>query len=140
MSEKDIEGFKNACRNYFETMRLEDLRIYGRAIQLRNPTAKKKEALMEEIIKALCGEITPKRNGKRGAPTKTDHVDQSIFNTIERFKQEYLKENVPHKEEQATLAFTDKTEEKTGAVQFVVEVSRLNRRQKQLFLQFLESL
>ena len=47
-----------------------------------------KEALIKEIIQAICGEIVPQRS-KRGAPIKNSYVEPQIIEEVEKLKKEY---------------------------------------------------
>ena len=132
MDGKDVEGFKSACREYFKKTNINTLRSYGRTLQLRTPSIMKKEPLIEEIIGVLCGEITPQRNGKRGAPSRGECVSQKLLDDILFLKDKYLGE-----------AFVDeKDEESLGdlSMKCTVNFTRLSKEQKQRFLSFLHSL
>ena len=53
----DKKLFKGKCEQYLFRQSIMDLRAYGRYLNLLAPTALKKEALIKEIIQAICGEI-----------------------------------------------------------------------------------
>ena len=138
MAEKDVEAFKNACKEYFHTVNLNVLRAYGRALQLRKPTAMRKKELSEEIISVLCGETVPQRNGKKGAPIKVEYGLQEIFDKIDGFKKRYAIEEMEQERVSPSL---------DGQEGLVMQCSGLPRptlsaecAQKQLFLAFLSSL
>lgn len=87
--EENLKEFKNICKLYLSTLGISDLRAYGRYLQLRDPTAKNKSDLIEDIIGVLCGEITPERTNK-GAPIKNKHFNPTILEEIERLSAQYL--------------------------------------------------
>ena len=143
MEEKDVSGFKLACKNYFFSLDLNSLRTYGRALQLKSPTAMKKADLIEEIIKALCGESRPQRN-KKGAPIKNDYLDKRILESVARLQKEYLyKEEMERAGENQEIKPAFAQSMKEGGLeplQFTVRFSHLNEKQKNLFIAFLNSL
>ena len=132
MEYKDVEGFKTACREYLKNVNLNILRSYGRMLQLRKPTAMRKEKLTERIIGVLCGEIIEQRNGKRGAPIRGESVTQDMLKDIELMKTRYL---CGDKE-----INSDKEKTKPIIIQCTVQVSGLSEKQKNLFVSFLESI
>ena len=148
MKEKDVSGFKLACKNYLITLDLNSLRTYGRALQIRTPTMMRKADLIEEIIKVLCGENSPQRNN-RGAPVKSAYLDESIFETVERIQKKYFEKETDGEtatnavEEQETIPpvrVEPVSESRLEPLQFTVRFSLLNEEQKNLFLAFLNSL
>ena len=147
MSENNTSKFKIACKNYFSTLRLSTLSCYGRFLQLKAPTAMKKDDLIESIIGVLCGEISPNRTC-RGAPIKGNYVDQSIIATVSHFQKQYLDKDACKNDgndtqitqSKNTVTFDNLEEKISSPVQCVVQLSKLNKEQKQLFLNFLESL
>ena len=88
MEEEKIVQFKEACRNYFQKVSLNALRSYGRFIGLQKPTTQKKQEVIEDIIKMLCGEIKPDRNGQ-GAPVK-ESVNMDFVKMVEQLKAELI--------------------------------------------------
>lgn len=92
MNEKNVKGFENAAKIYLYTVSLEKLRSYGRSIGVASATAKKKNALIDEIIGILSGKIAPIEISKRGAPVKNDNVDQRVEGEMKRLKELYLSE------------------------------------------------
>ena len=91
MGEK--EKFKLACASYLQTISVSALRVYGRSLGLQKPTALNKSALIQQIIQALCGEISPMR-GKLGAPAKDIRVEPSILKNIDALRENYRIEQV----------------------------------------------
>lgn len=148
---RDELGFKLACTKYFNTLGLDALRAYARTLQIEKPTMMRKADLIEEIIKVLCGEITPYRAG-RGAPVKNGYVDESIFETVRKIQKEFAwdvlfpppvekKEIGVVLEENNALTFTETTEEvDLKNLQFTVHYAALTKEQKAKFLNFLKSL
>ena len=134
--EEKIAQFKAACREYFQKVSISCLRAYGRFLGLRKPTVQHKQALIEDIIKMLCGEMKPERN-KQGAPVK-ERVDMGLVQEVERLKDRYL--------DGVSLLLpelqTAEEEEKAPAVmmQFRVNVTALNKEQKQKMYDFVMSL
>ena len=82
-NEESKERFKLLAKEYLRTLSLSDLRCYGRVLNMRKPTAMSKTPLIEEIISVLCGEQTPSRNGRRGAPIKCNMFLAEIPERIE---------------------------------------------------------
>ena len=80
---KNPTTLKEEYRMYLQTLSLDDLRCYGRFLQLQSPTKLRKKELIETIILVLCGELTPKRN-RRGAPIKNNHCDPKIHDTLKQ--------------------------------------------------------
>ena len=78
----EMQRYKNACREYLTIVGLTDMQVYGRELGLRRPTAMRKADLIEEILKALCGEEIEGRN-QRGAPIK-NFSSGKIGENIER--------------------------------------------------------
>lgn len=125
--------FKMDCEKYLSSISLEYLRAYGRSLQLKDPTKKKKAELITEIIRVLCGEHIPHRN-KKGAPIKNEYIAPQILEDIEKIKRRYtLNEAESENGEGETRA-------PKISLQFTVELSHLNERQKKLLNDFLSSL
>lgn len=153
MEEINVTKFKFACEKFLGTLDISSLRVYGRSLGLVRPTAMKKKDLIQEILKALCGESVPQRNNK-GAPIKNQYLDNSILEKIEQLKRKYLwvtqaeatpetyKADEDEGQQQGNKpVFLLRMEEKSDEpVQFVIQFSRLRERQKKLFQNFLESL
>ena len=145
MSEKRTAEFKIACENYFLTLSLNALRSYGRALNLQNPTEKKKIDLIEELIGVLCGEIVPRRKAT-GAPVKNDYVEPKIFQTVAQLKKQYLGEvAVDEEAERNGERATPATEEREAAnkpvsLRFEVCPTLLTDKQRRLLNDFLNSL
>ncbi len=132
---KDIEGFIEATRIYLQSLSLDNLRCYGRYLQLQAPTKERKKELIEKIIKVLCGKLIPQRNN-RGAPVKNAEVSLSILETISMIKIKYLQEATPIQEP----VKDQETEESPKTIQVVIDFSTLNKEQKNKFKKFLNSL
>ena len=123
--------FKMDCEKYLSSISLEYLRSYGRSLQLKDPTKKKKTELITEIIMVLCGEYIPQRNNK-GAPIKNDYIAPKIVEDIEAIKRKYLFEELENKKEEV--------KNPKVSLQFTIEPAFLNEKQKQLLNDFLNSL
>ena len=91
MNEKSVDTFKEACKKYLSTIGIQSLRVYGRYIGVGNSTTLKKDDLIKETVKVLCGERKAKTS-KRGAPTKNDTVSPQLLVTIASYKEKYLGE------------------------------------------------
>lgn len=133
MDEKEKMGFKKECEMYLSTASLDSLRAYGRFLQLKDPTKKKKAELIQELVMTLCGEMTPRRSNK-GAPIKNDYVEPKILDEIDRLKRKYHAEG--NEETEEVVEHTDSN----VLLQLVIQPSCLNKKQKQLLNNFLNSL
>ena len=128
MEEEKIVQFKEACGNYFQKVSLNTLRSYGRFIGLQKPTAQKKQDLIEDIIKMLCGEIKPDRN-KQGAPVK-ESVNMDFVKIVEQLKAEYLDGATIARIEEAN---EEKKEETAVMMHLDVNLASLSKEQKKKF-------
>jgi hypothetical protein len=140
MEEKNLAKFKDACTLYFNELSLKSLQIYGRHLQLQNPTAMKKSVLIKEIISVLCEEKIPFRN-RRGAPIKNHYVEQEIIEKVAQFKKVFL--NCESTKDELTPKeppIVNQLSKNTDAVTCTIQISRLTETQKKLFTAFLESL
>ena len=136
-----METFKKACKEYLNTISIDDLRRYGRYVGLQRPTDMKKQALIDEIIAMLCGEKSPSRNC-RGAPIKNNGVLESIPLKIEQLRKELLGYSVKNIES-PTEKFIDVEStvvEEPVVVKLSLPFQRLNEEQKKLVYALLESL
>ena len=88
MDKRNVLAFKLACQTYFNGVGLDALRTYGRFLQLKEPTKRKKAELIQEIIAVLCGEIIAQRT-KRGAPVKNVYVEPQILQTVQALRKQY---------------------------------------------------
>ncbi len=140
MTEK-MKAFENACRVYFSSLSVVDLRNYGRLVGVARPTAKKKEELVQEIIEILLGLRISIPVSKQGAPVKNDRVDERILVHVEYLKREYFTNDIImelpkydfHKEyqkmldEMPVMRVADPTEEKRGFVSKTVTRGQVER-------------
>ena len=81
---------KENYRKYLSSLAIQELRCYGRFLQLQKPTKMRKEALIEEIILVLCDEMISTRN-RRGAPVKNFYYNPRIHETIQSISNGQLK-------------------------------------------------
>ena len=88
MENKNVEGFRLACKEYFSSLSVSALRAYGVFLCLRKPSTLNKTELIAELIAVLCGEITPQRV-LRGAPLKNKYLDPSIVESVESLKKHF---------------------------------------------------
>ncbi len=98
-----ISEFRFAVKEYLNSIRLFELRSYGRFVGVQTPTEKKKGELIEDILSVLIGETPPVERSKRGAPVKNDSVDPKIIYKIEDLKKTYLPDGI--REEESFFAF-----------------------------------
>lgn len=130
--QKENLSFKAECFPYLLQFNIRELRSYGRYLQLRKPTCLKKVELINEIINVLCGE---QEGGRllRGAPPKHNAFPAEIPTIIETLKEKY-KEEIEIEQNQK------EGEDKLPSLQFCIVIDRLNKKQKQLLNDFLNSL
>ena len=130
--------FKELCKSYFQEISLEDLRRYGRNLELQKPTTLKKEDLINEILLVICDEKKPSRN-LRGAPIKNTSFLPEIPLKIEKFREEifgisYNIENTSINENKENF-FNNLV-----VLNLSLSINELTEEQKQLTLKLLESL
>ena len=82
-----------ALKDYLSKLALGELRVLGRKFGVAEPTKKKKNILMDEIVAILVGKQTPAVQNKRGAPVKNDYVAPNILEKIEQIRYEYTQNN-----------------------------------------------
>ena len=90
MNEKALNEFKIACKNYLQTVSLNDLRAYARMLNFTDPTKLNKGDLLQSIVAASAGEIVPAGRNNRGAPVKNNYVPPKLIETVENLKSRYL--------------------------------------------------
>lgn len=81
-------------RNYAEYLTgfsIHVLRNVGRFIGVERPAAKKKEFLIDDIIRILQGEQQPVERSGRGAPVKENYFDPSVMEGLNRIRENYEK-------------------------------------------------
>lgn len=81
-------------RNYAEYLTgfsIHVLRNVGRFIGVERPAAKKKEFLIDDIIRILQGEQQPVERSGRGAPVKENYFDPSVMEGLNRIREDYEK-------------------------------------------------
>lgn len=83
MSRINENEFKLTCRGFLSKQTISVLRPYGRKIGVAEPTAKSKQALIEDIIAILAGEQSPTPRSLRGAPVRDDFVDPAVVERME---------------------------------------------------------
>ena len=132
MDERERTFFAHECERYLMTLGINTLRAYGRRLGLQAPTKRKKGDLIRDIVEALCGEEKPSRS-KRGAPIKNDYIEPSVLEEIEKIKGRYF--------DGGMSALKEEKESEEGVfLQFTVQPSKLNERQKQRLHDFLSCL
>ncbi|MBO5240296.1 MAG: hypothetical protein J6B56_02600 [Clostridia bacterium] len=94
MEERNVAGFKIACKEELKNWGIMTLRAYGRNIGMRKPTKLKKAELIEQIIGVLCGELVQVQTN-RGAPVKNYYIDEKAVGKIELIKRKYLQAEEP---------------------------------------------
>ena len=134
-NEEKISYFKTRCQQYLSMCSLGDLRCYGRTLNLPYPTRLKKEILIQEIIRCICGEEIYQRNN-RGAPIKNHYFPHEIKDTLNALKKEIF--GSPAEVEEKTTESSPAKE--SVRLQLSVAVDQLTEEQKQLLKHFLGSL
>lgn len=89
MKNFSLTEFEYALKDYLSTLCLNELRVLGRNYGVAEPTKKKKNLLIAELISVLIGQSDPIERNKRGAPVKNDYVDPQIFDKIEQIRFAY---------------------------------------------------
>ncbi len=131
---KDEKSFQQLCMEYLSTCGLDDLRCYGRTLNLPYPTRLKKQELITEIIRSLNGEQLTQRNN-RGAPIKKHYFSPEIPNTIEKIKRQITtQENIACEQSNENIP----TE--TVKLNLSITMDQLTQKQKELLTAFLDSL
>lgn len=142
MDRDETKHFKEQCALYLTQLSLTDLRTYGRFLNLTAPTRLKKSILIDEIISVLCGEKSPTRT-KRGAPIKSKLFQADIPLKIEEIKNKILNKNqlnineTPPRDNQYS---TSEFETNNSTINLNIQFEKLNKKQKQLLINFLNSL
>lgn len=95
MDEMKKIQFKEECGAYLSTVSLNNLRAYGREVGVAQPTKKNKDALIDEIIQVLVGEIAPCKISRLGAPVKNGNIDPSVVARMEEIKKNCSLAEVP---------------------------------------------
>lgn len=130
--------FKELCKSYFQEISLEDLRRYGRHLELQKPTTLKKEDLINEILLVICDEKKPSRN-IRGAPIKNTSFLPEIPLKIEKFREEIF--GISYNIENTSITKNKENFFNNLVVlNLSLSVNELTEEQKQLTLKLLESL
>ena len=94
MKEKDLIAFKAECKSFLSGYSLNDLRAYGRSLDMKSPTIPKKPELIEQITNIIIGTLTPEGRSKRGAPVLNKDVNEGIILGIEGIRTHYLGEDI----------------------------------------------
>lgn len=89
MKNFSLTEFEYALKDYLSTLCLNDLRVLGRNFGVAEPTKKKKNILMDELVSILVGQSTPIVRNNRGAPVKNDYIDPKILDKIEEIRFKY---------------------------------------------------
>ncbi len=90
MNENKLEELKSVYCHALDKFSLYDLRIYGRELNLTDPTKMNKGEIVPLIVAVLLGEVTPAGRNNRGAPVKNKTVNPDILKTVEDLKRRYL--------------------------------------------------
>ena len=92
-----MTDFKTAAERYREVLDplpIHSLRIVGREVGVRTPSARSKSDLTEAIIGVLAGNIAPVGKSNRGAPIKEEYLDPSILQRLYAIREDAEQENV----------------------------------------------
>lgn len=73
-----------------DKMGVHSLRQLGRAVGVANPTAKKKQEIIEEIMSIARNEKEPCPRSSRGAPPKSDDYDSEMVEEIEACRKVFM--------------------------------------------------
>lgn len=92
MTNKDLNALKSELKNFLSGFSLNDLRTYGRDLQMRDPAKPKKADLMESIVGILAGTLTPEGRIKRGAPALNKEVNPKILLGVQEICARYFRE------------------------------------------------
>ena len=87
---KDTSKFSYACKAFLMKLTIGPLRTYGRQLGVLNPTLKKKDELVGDMVAILSGEMSPTDKQKSGAPIKDVYVDPKILKEIQSLKERFL--------------------------------------------------
>lgn len=90
VDEKNIKLFSLQCRDFLDRFGISELRAYGRSVGVSRATAKKKEDLIDDIIRIFIGELAPIERSRLGAPIKNDYVNMRIVETVNAYRYAYL--------------------------------------------------
>lgn len=90
VDEKNIKLFSLQCRDFLDRFGISELRAYGRSVGVSRATAKKKEDLIDDIIRIFIGELQPIERSRLGAPIKNDYVNLRIVETVNAYRYAYL--------------------------------------------------
>ncbi len=90
VDEKNIKLFSLQCRDFLDRFSISELRAYGRSVGVSRATAKKKEDLIDDIIRIFIGELAPIERSRLGAPIKNDYVNIRIVETVNAYRYAYL--------------------------------------------------
>ena len=93
MKNFSLTEFEYALKDYLSTLCLNELRVLGRYYGVAEPTKKKKNLLITELISVLIGQSMPIERNHRGAPVKNDYVDPTIIDKIEQIRFAYTTPN-----------------------------------------------
>ena len=90
VDEKNIKLFSLQCKDYLDKFGISELRAYGRSVGVSRATAKKKDDLIDDIIRIFTGDLQPIERSKLGAPIKNDYVNIKLVETINAYRYAYL--------------------------------------------------
>lgn len=92
MKNKELSALKSELKNFLSNYSLNDLRAYGRSLDMKSPTTAKKADLIELIVGIIVGTLTPEGRSKRGAPVLNKDVNDKLLLGIEAIRANYLGE------------------------------------------------
>ena len=84
-----MDKLSEALKEKLESKGIHTLRQIGRVVGVSNPTGKKKEELIEDVLAIARFEAQPCERSTRGAPPKSFDFDREIVDEIERCRQYY---------------------------------------------------
>lgn len=104
MDKKLLQEFQSSSRDYLNTQPLNELRAYGRKVGVEEPTKKRKDDLITDIVDILSGIKQPIKQSKRGAPVKSDYFDPQILQKMEEFRCRLYPESTLQQEQKSDVA------------------------------------
>ncbi|MGN0813203.1 MAG: transcription termination factor Rho [Candidatus Coproplasma sp.] len=77
-----------------------ELRNIGRVVGVKNPTEKKRQSLVEDILDIALAKVEPCPPAKRGAPPKSQVCDDGLVEEIARCREYYIEHSSQSEEEE----------------------------------------
>ena len=84
-----MDELSTTLKDKLQSCGIHSLRQIGRAVGVHEPTQKKKEELIQDIMSIALAKAQPCERTTRGAPPKSYDYDREIVDEIERCRQHY---------------------------------------------------